>query len=95
MRENNDEMRTHYCPCCGNNTYVILIKQTIKIANAVGAGAALGAVTGFFFCAKVGHEVGREIDKNMICKYRCNKCGKEFETRAVTDGKIVVTALFL
>jgi len=57
------------------------------IANAISrhpavmtSGIVLGALTGFFCGAELGHLIGAEIDSKVLQLYRCHACGEEFRT---------------
>lgn len=42
-------------------------------------GAILGGLSGMLSGGCVGAKAGDLVDENIISRYRCNKCDREFE----------------
>ena len=63
-----------YCPKCFSSD---IDDQNSIVRKGIGAG--LGILAGVLFTPIVGAAVGAAGMKNAKHKYKCNKCGHEFD----------------
>jgi len=65
-------MSSKQCPKCGS--------KDVKLKKyAAYAGDIAGSLSGIPFMDKIGKIVGKKVDKHLISKYKCRKCGEKFE----------------
>jgi hypothetical protein len=55
------------------------IVTVVRTGITIALGGPGRALAGLLAGAAVGNKVGELIDRNIVCLYKCNRCGKEFE----------------